>query len=162
MDIKQDWKLIRTHFNKCFSSNFHVAIASVDVENNPNVTPIGSLFLNSDRTGFYFEKFPKNLRKNADGNKRICVLAVNSGSWFWLRSLIRVRFNSYPGLKLYGELGVRRKATAIELSRLQRRMKATRWTKGNRYLWGDMEMVREVRFDKVEKIHIGKMTSALK
>jgi hypothetical protein len=33
--------------------------------------------------------------------------------------------------------------------------------KGNNYLWGNMEFVREVTFTKVEKINLGKMTDNL-
>ena len=47
MDIVNDWNKIKKHFNKSFYSNFHVAIASVNKDNKPTVTPIGSLFLNN-------------------------------------------------------------------------------------------------------------------
>ena len=158
MDLIEDWKLIRTHFNTSFKQNLHVSVASVDSENNPTVTPIGSLFLNSDCTGFYFEKFPTKLPENAKKNKNICVLAVNSSKWFWFRSLLKGRFKKSPALKLYGTLEEKREATDIEISRLQKRMKATKGLKGNTYLWKDMKMVRLVKFTKVEKINLGKMT----
>ena len=58
MDIKTNWTSIRKHFNKSFRSNFYISIASVDADNNPTVTPIGSLFLNDNLCGFYFEKYP--------------------------------------------------------------------------------------------------------
>jgi len=161
MEIDKDWNKIRQHFNKSFSTNFHVSIASVDSQNNPTVTPIGSLFLNDDQTGFYFEKYPSRLPRYAGINKKICVLAVNSGKWFWINSLFKGRFNNYPAIKLYGELGERREATARERQRLDRRMKATRGLKGNKYLWGDMPHVREVTFNNVEKINLGEMTSDL-
>ncbi|MET2984035.1 pyridoxamine 5'-phosphate oxidase family protein [Aureibaculum conchae] len=161
MDIIKNWSTIRTHFNKSFRSNLHVSIASVDAENNPTVTPIGTFFLNGDQTGFYFEKYPTKLPKNINSNNNICVLGVNSNKWFWLKSLFKVKFDKYPALKLYGELGHRRKATEIEISRLKRRMKTTNSLKGNKYLWGDMEYVREICFTKAEKVNIGKMTSYL-
>ncbi len=161
MDIKTDWANIRKHFNQSFQSNFHVSIASVDSENKPTVTPIGTLFLNRNQTGFYFEKYPSKLPKSAKANKNICILGVNSSTWFWLKSLYRVKFDRYPAVKLYGELGKSRKATKIEIDRLNRRMKVTRWTKGNQYLWGDMTIVREVIFTKGETVNIGKMTSDL-
>ncbi len=37
----------------------------------------------------------------------------------------------------------------------------TKWLKGNNYLWGNMEFVREITFTKAEKIHLGKMTKDL-
>ena len=158
MDIKNEWNNIRRHFNKSFRSNFHVSVASVDSENNPTVTPIGSLFLNKIQTGFYFEKYPSKLPDHAKKNRNICILAVNSNMWFWIKSLFKGKFNSYPGIKLYGELGERREATEIEISRLNRRMKTTRGMKGNKYLWGDMKFVRDITFKKAEKINLGEMT----
>ena len=161
MDIHRDWELIRKHFNGSFRSNFHVSIASVGRDNRPTVTPIGSLFLNGDGTGFYFEKFPSRLPVHARTNQSICVLGVNSGTWFWLKSLFRARFDACPAIKLYGELGKKRHASAIEIKRLNRRMRITQGLKGNAYLWGQMNFVREIRFTSAEKINLGIMTSHL-
>lgn len=161
MDIKENWSQIRKHFNTSFRSNFHVSIASVDSENKPTVTPIGSLFLNDNMSGFYFEKYPSKLPEHAEVNANICVLAVNSGSWFWIKSLFRGKFKSHPAIKLYGILKGRREATEKEIARLNRRMKASRGLKGNSYLWSEMSFVREVEFLRAEKIQLGKMTSEL-
>ena len=161
MDIKTNWNKIRLHFSKSFRSNFHVSIASVDSENNPTVTPIGSLFLNKNLTGFYFEKYPSKLPVYAKINRKICVLAVNSSTWFWIKSLIRGKFKNYPAIKLYGELGQKREATKIEITRLNKRMVTTGGMKGNTYLWGDMKLVREITFTKAEKINLGEMTKDL-
>ena len=161
MDILTDWKIIRSHFNKSFSSNFYISIASVDSENNPTVTPIGSLFLNDNQTGFYFEKFPSKLPEHAKNNPKVCLLGVNSGRIFWIKSLFKGRFTDFPAMKLYGELGERRKATKGEIKRLNRRMNITKGFKGNTYLWKKMEFVREIKFTKSEKINLGKMTTEL-
>jgi hypothetical protein len=161
MDIKKDWKKIREHFNKSFRSNFYISVASVDAENNPTVTPIGSLFLNDDQTGFYFEKYPTKLPIHATTNRNICALAVNSGALFWLRSLFKGKFKNYPAIKLYGELGDKRKVSDIESNRLKRRMRITNGLKGNKYLWGEMEFVRDIKFIKAEKINLGEMTKDL-
>ncbi|WP_420321367.1 pyridoxamine 5'-phosphate oxidase family protein [Flagellimonas sp.] len=161
MNLTTDWKIIRRHFNKSFSSNFYVSIASVDSKNNPTVTPIGSLFLNDDQTGFYFEKFPSKLPKHANNNPNVCLLGVNSGRIFWLKALFLERFPDFPGMKLYGELGKRRKATEREIKRLHRRMKVTNGLKGNTYLWKKMEFVRDIKFTKAEKVNLGKMTAEL-
>ena len=158
MDLVTDWLKIRKHFNTCFRSNFFVSIASVDSENNPTVTPIGSLFLNDDQTGFYFEKFPSKLPDHAHNNPNVCLLGVNSGRLFWVKALFRGKFSDHPAIKLYGELGQRRKATDKEIDRLNRRMQITRGLKGNTFLWKKMEFVREIRFTKAEKINLGKMT----
>ena len=161
MDINTDWKKIREHFNKSFRSNFYVSIASVDSKNNPTVTPIGSLFLNDNQTGFYFEKFPSKLPEHANNNPNVCLLAVNSGRLFWLKALFREKFSDFPAIKLYGELREKRKATEKDIKRLNRRMKRTKGLKGSTYMWSNMEFVREIKFTKAEKIHLGKMTSDL-
>jgi len=161
MNIKTDWKKIKSHFNKTFKTNFHVSIASVNEENNPTVTPIGSLFLNNNQTGYYFEKYPSKLPVHIKNNPNICILAVNSGLWFWIKSLFSGSFSTNPALKLYGQLQEKRQATEIEIKRLQARMKNTKGFKGNTYLWNDMKYVRDILFTKVEKINLGKMTNHL-
>jgi len=161
MDIKSNWKEIKRHFNKSFRTNYHVSVATVDKDNYPTVTPIGSLFLNNNQTGFYYEKYPTKLPVNTQSNPNVCVLAVNSNIWFWLKSLFIGEFKNYPAIKLYGQLGDKRKATDIEIKRLNRRMKSTKWFKGNSYLWGKMDYVRDISFSWAEKIHLGAMTEKL-
>jgi hypothetical protein len=161
MDLIENWSAIRKHFSQSFGSSLHVSIASVGDENKPTVTPVGSLFLNSDQTGFYFEKFISTLPQHAAGNNNICLLAVNSNKLFWLKSLFKARFDAYPAYRLYGELGKRREATETEIRALKKRLKTTRRLKGHKYLWGNMKEVREISFHKGEKINIGKMTQAL-
>ncbi len=161
MDIKENWKLIKKHFNNSFKTSLSISIATVNKDNIPTITPIGTLFLNKNQTGFYFEKFPKKIPENFKTNKNVCVLGVNSSKWFWIKALYKLRFSSHPAIRLYGELGERRKATDIEISRLNRRMRTTKGLKGNKYLWGKMEYVRDIRFTKAEGINIGKMSENL-
>jgi len=161
MDLLENWSAIRKHFSQSFGSSLHVSIASVDADNTPTVTPVGSLFLNKDQTGFYFEKFIATLPKHAGHNNAICILAVNSSKLFWLKSLFKARFDTYPAYRLYGKLGERREATEAEIRALKKRLKTTRRLKGHKYLWGTMKEVREISFYKGKKINIGKMTQAL-
>ena len=98
---------------------------------------------------------------DAENNRNICVLAVNSNIWFWLKSLFIGEFKNYPAIKLYGQLGDKRKATDIEIKRLNSRMKSTKGFKGNSYLWGKMEYVRDISFTRAEKINLGDMTEKL-
>ena len=156
-----NWNKIRIHFSKSFSSSLHVSIASLDSDNNPTTTPIGSFFLNKDQTGFYFEKFPTKLPNHSKSNRMICILGVNSNKWFWIKSLFKEKFSGYPAHKLYGILGDRRKASEREIGRLRRRMRRTSRLKGHKYLWSDMKYVRDISITKAEKINIGKMTSHL-
>ncbi|NND79830.1 MAG: pyridoxamine 5'-phosphate oxidase family protein [Arenibacter sp.] len=161
MDLIENWTAIRKHFSHSFGSSLHVSIASVDANNAPTVTPVGTVFLNKDQTGFYFEKFVSTLPKHVAHNNQICILAVNSGKFFWLKSLFKARFDAYPAYRLYGTLGQRREATQAEIRALERRMKLTRSLKGHKYLWNDMTKVREIRFNRGEQINIGKMTQKL-
>lgn len=161
IELTNNWLKIRKLFSKAFSSNFHVTIASVDPENEVTATPIGSLFLNFDQTGFYFEKYPAKLVQAARLQSKICVLAVNSSPFFWLSALFTNRFAKYPAVKLYGRLGQKRLATDIELKLLRRRMRFTAGLKGHDYLWGKMKQVREIHFEKAELINLGNMTENL-
>ena len=161
MNRIENWSAIKKHFSQSFGSSLHVSIASVDGNNTPTVTPVGTVFLNNDQTGFYFEKFISTLAKHSADNNQICLLAVNSSKLFWLKSLFKGRFNTYPAYRLYGTLGNLREATQTEKRALERRMKMTRNLKGHKYLWNDMTKVREIRFIKGEKINIGKMTKTL-
>ena len=161
INLEENWQKIRTHFSKSFKANMHVSIASINKDNQPTTTPIGSLFLNDNQTGFYFEKLATKLNVNSKNNKNICVLAVNSNKWFWLKSLFKMRFSEYPAIKLYGELGIKRVASENEYRAFQRRIRKTKRLKGSKYLWQDMSMVREIKFTKGEKINLGKMTKEL-
>ncbi|NVK51561.1 MAG: pyridoxamine 5'-phosphate oxidase family protein [Flavobacteriaceae bacterium] len=161
MDLIKDWKIIKKHISESFKTNLHVSIASVSNKGNPSVRPIGTLFLNDNQTGFYFEKFSSGLfSQNAKGNNKVCVLAVNSSKTFWVKSLFNGSFKKHPALKVYGELGQKRKATKTELYALKRRMRNTKSLKGHKYLWGEMDFVRELTFTDVEVMKLGKMISA--
>jgi hypothetical protein len=161
MDVIENWSGIRKHFSQSFGSSLHVSIASVGADNAPTVTPVGTVFLNKDQSGFYFEKFVSTLPKHAVHNNSICILAVNSSKLFWIKSLFNARFGVYPAYRLYGTLGKLRKATEPEIRALKKRLKSTRRLKGHKYLWGNMTEVREISFHKGEKINIGKMTKSL-
>lgn len=159
MKIKEHWKDIQEHFKTSFKSSLHVSIASVNDQGNPSITPIGTLFLNDNYGAYYFEKFTTSLQNNE--NKKVCILGINSSKSFWIKSLLKVEFKKYPGLKIYGELGERRKATNKEIQLLQKRLNKTKLTKGNKYLWGDMDTIREIKIKSIEKVNIGKMTEKL-
>ena len=122
------------------------------------MTPIGSLVLGSAGRGLYFEEFPRQLPHNLEQNKQVCVLAVNSSRWFWLRSLIAGKFASPPAVRLSGVVGERRVATEKERRRWQNRVKHVRFTKGHALLWRRMGLVREIEFTQIEPVCIGEMT----
>lgn len=119
MNLSENWTAIRKHFSQSFGTSLHVSIASVDADNAPTVTPVGTVFLNKDQTGFYFEKFVSTLPKHTTHNNQICIMAVNSSKFFWLKSLFKGQFNTYPAFRLYGTLGERREATEAEMRALK-------------------------------------------
>ena len=95
----QQWDKIRGIFSDAFRSSFHYAVATVNEDGSPHVTPIGSLFLGDDQRGFYFEEYVSALSRNLRHNKRVCVLAVNSGKYPLFKFLFRGKMTAPPGVR---------------------------------------------------------------
>jgi len=161
MELVRDWSLVKQIFKEAFNTSSHFSVASVNAQGEPHVTPIGSLILGEAGKGIYFEKFTRQLPKNYQHSKRVCVMAVNSSRWFWLKSLLAGRFQRPPALRLYGAVGELRPATDKELALWQKRVHSARFTKGHKLMWREMSMVRDITFDRVEAVNIGKMTQGL-
>lgn len=158
MDLITNWKEVKSLFKKSFKSSFHFAIATVTEDGEPHVTPIGSLILGEPGHGFYFEKFTQHLPRNFESNNQICVLAVNSSKWFWLKSLVGGRFTSPPAVRLHGVVGNLREATDTEIALWQKRVKPVSFSKGHAMMWRSMSMVRDIEFTRIEPVQIGEMT----
>lgn len=158
MEIEADWHTIKRLFRHSFRSSFHYAIATVTENGEPHVTPIGSLILGTPGHGFYFEEFPSRLPRNLEINPQVCVLAVNSSRWFWLRSLLRGEFKVPPGVRLCGKAGEAREATDKEIALWRKRVRPLRFTKGHTLMWRNMRTVRDIEFNRIEAINLGKMT----
>jgi len=158
MELIANWKEVKSLFKKSFKTSFHFAIASVTETGEPHVTPIGSLILGEPGHGFYFEKFTQQLPLNLDTNRQICVLAVNSSRWFWLKSLINGKFTSPPAVRLHGVVGDIREATEAEIALWQKRVKRVSFSKGHAMIWRSMSMVRDIEFNRIELVHLGEMT----
>ena len=158
MDIHENWEEVKCLFEESFKSSFHYSIATVTEGGDPHVTPIGSLILSKPGHGFYFEKFPKQLPSNLRYNKQVCVLAVNSSRWYWIKSLVGGKFTSPPAVRLHGVAGDLRDATDMEIALWQKRIQRVSFSKGYALMWRNMNKVRDVEFTKVEPVHIGGMT----
>lgn len=139
----------------------HVTIASVDAAGGPTITPIGTVFLRADGTGFYFDQYTERLAENLDANPQVCVMAVDRGTGFWLRSLLTGRFHKPIGVRLYGTAGPRRLATADELDEVDRRVRLMRITRGGRRLWSDFSYVRDLVFTDCRWVQYPVMMPAL-
>lgn len=158
MDISAHWPKIRKLFRSSFNSSLHYSIATVNPSGEPHVTPIGSLILGEPGKGIYFEEFTQQLPANLQQNQSVCVMAVNSGLWFWIRSLIGGRFASPPAIRLYGTAGACRPASSMEIALWRKRVRVIRFTRGHRIMWSNMKTVRELYFTRAEVVSIGEMT----
>ncbi len=157
----QRWEQIRKIFHDAFHSSFHYAVATVNEDGSPHVTPIGSLFLGDDQKGFYFEEYVSALARNLRYNKHICVLAVNSSKFSLLKTLFLGKMTAPPGVRLMGAASEKREATPQEFDLFKKRFGKYRMFKGYDKLWGKLRYVREIRFDAFEPVRIGTMTSEL-
>lgn len=146
MQIQNNWTEIKCVVERGQASTLYCSIASVSPEGIPNITPIGTVFLRDDQTGFYFDQYTSVLARNLEANPEVCLMAVNASPFFWLRSLFAGRFISPPGVRLYGTVGNLRPATHEELQRVENRIRSTRWLKGNRLLWSNFTHVRDINF----------------
>jgi hypothetical protein len=115
MQLEKNWPEIKRIFDKSFKSSFHYALATVNENGEPHVTPSGSLLLRKPGHGLYFEEFPRQLPQNLLHNQQVCILAVNSSRWFWIKSLFRGQFTSPPAIRLFGTAGQLREATEKEI-----------------------------------------------
>ena len=159
MRLKENWEEIKKLFRRSFSSSFHYALATVTEKGEPHVTPIGSLILHAPGHGFYFEEFPRQLSRNFENNKQVCVLAVNSSRWFWIRSLFIGRFTSPPAIRLFGTVGQVREASEKEIKLWYHRVRQVRASKGYSLMWKNMRMVRDIEFSRIEPVYLGEMTN---
>jgi hypothetical protein len=161
MEIGDHWEDIRKVFDEAYKSCLHYAVASVNADGSPHVTPIGGLFLRADQTGFYFDEFPTRLDANIKANPRVCILAVNSDKKFWVKSLFDGKFSSLPGVRLLGTVGGMREATADEKAMFQKNVGLAKGMKGYKIMWENMHTVRDIKFDSYEPIYLAEMTAGL-
>jgi len=161
MELIENWAQIKSAFGSGVKSSLHCAIASIGPDGWPHVTPIGFIFLRDDYTAFYFEEYPKKLPQNIAHDPRICLLSVNSSKLFWLGSLFSGKFQSSPGIRLYGIAGERRRAVEAEKLAYLARVKPFRRLTGYDLLWKNLEHVRDVRLERFEPVVYPRMTEHL-
>ncbi len=161
MEIGKNWEKIRGVFEEGFKSCAHFAVATVNEDGSPHVTPIGALFLRQDQTGFYFEENPFRLPKNLKGNPRVCILAVNADKIFWANALFQGKFATPPAVRLMGTAGDPRRATPDEIEAWQKKIAMAKGTKGYALLWEKFGRVRDITFDSFEPVPLGEMTLGL-
>ena len=146
-DIATHWPDILQVVQQAKKSSRFFSIATVDAQGNPCITPIGHVFFRDDGTAYYFDAYSRHMPQNFQHNRRVCLMAVNSGAGFWLKSLFKGRFNTPPAVRLFGEVGDKRLATPAEKAQLAASIKATSRLKGHQLLWAHLDQVRDIRFD---------------
>lgn len=159
--LMRHWPQIRRTFYEGLRSNLHIAVATVDRDGNPHVTPIGSLLLQREPSGFFFDIFSKKMLTNLETNQTVCIMAVASRKRMWLSALLRGRFKRPPGVRLYGRMGERRPSTPEEVARGKRLLPKTGWTKGHKLLWNDLSHVRDIHFHDWAPVQLGEMTRGI-
>ena len=161
MSLDENWKKIKSVVEAGQSSSIYCSIASISEDGVPNVTPIGTVFLNDDPSGYYFDHYAAALSQNIDRNPNICLMAVNAGKWFWFKSFLGGQFVAPPGVRLYGTAGPRREASAEEIRLIEARVKPTKWLKGAQLLWSDFSHVRDIKFTSYRPVVYPKMMEGL-
>ena len=161
MEINNHWDEIRKIFEEAYKSCLHFAIATVNEDGSPHVTPIGALFLRADQTGFFFDEYPSKMPANLKRNPGVCILAVNADKIFWAKSLMEGKFTTPPAIRLIGTVGELREATSEDKEAWYKRIVLARGLKGYRLMWERMGRVRDIQFNSFEPVDLGKMTSGL-
>src|SRR5690606_3219218 len=146
MNLKNDWIKVKTVLGQGQASSIYCSIATVNPDGTPHITPVGTVFLRDDQSGYFFDHYAEALGENVDRNPVVCIMAANSGRLFWLRSLLKGRFVAPPGVRLYGTVGPIREATREEIEKIESRVRPSKWLKGARLLWTDFTHVRDIEF----------------
>jgi hypothetical protein len=157
------WKTTKSVFHRARASSLHCAIASIDLDGSPHVTPIGSVLLGDPGSAVYFDAYNVGLGRNLDRDPHCTILAVDSSKASWLRALLRGRFDTAPGVRLIGTVSPARPATSAELDRFRRAVRPALRTRGGRLLWGHPERfrARDVTITGVQPVRISTMTRCL-
>lgn len=161
MKIDEHWDQIRRVVMQGQASSIYCSIASVGADGMPNITPVGTVFLRDNFTAYYFDQYTSALAENVEANPNICLMSVNSGFWFWFKSLWIGRFIAPPGVRLYGKASALRPATKEEIELVEARVRPTRWLKGSRILWSDFTHVRDITFTSFRPVTYPKMVERL-
>jgi hypothetical protein len=156
--MKMNEVLFKQKIKPLFSQAMHCSIATVNADGLPHVTPIGSVVLKNQGNGWFFQKFTKNIPKNAEHCEYATIMAVNNSKWYWLKSVLKGGFKTPPAMRLTVKLGNYRPATESETAKFQRRVGLFRRTKGYQMMWAGMSEIREFEIVDYKPVYVGKMT----
>lgn len=160
--LAAEWPWIVRHFEKSLKTSRFYTFASTYPDGTAHITPIASLVLNDDCTGFFSEGFPGRMAANFKTDQRACVLAVRMGFGYWFKGLLTGRFDQWPGVRLYGTVARQpRRADPGEIERWLCRVRRYKGFRGYNLLWKDIRIVRDIVFDRFEPVRLGPMTRQL-
>ena len=157
----EQWNIVRRVFSRSLRTSLQYAVATVNPDGSPHVTPIGSLVLLDNGTGLFFDEFLGASSRNLSKDDRICVLAVDASRLVWLKAFVSGRFDAPPAIRLTGVVGAKRLATPEETERFLRHVRPFRRLKGYDMLWAKLRFVREVTFDTAHPVRVGALTTGL-
>lgn len=155
------WSSLKPLTGRVFGSSLHFAMATVNPDGTPHVTPIGTLILTDPGEAYFFEVLTRRLPANLDSGSRVAVLGVVSSLRLWVPSFVAGRFKIPPAFRLLGEAGESRPSTSRERARWQRKVRRLQWTRGYKILWSELDTVRELHFNRLVPVRIGDMTTDL-
>jgi hypothetical protein len=146
-----------SHIKDLVKNSMYCTLATT-IDGHPHCSPIGSIYLNDEKSGYYLEMMTTSAAKTLPNCGKACLLAVNTSSLFWVRSLLKGRFDTPPAVRLQIRLGDLRPSTEIEVKRFQKRVRFFRGWKGYRILWSRPGRTREFTIEKVVPVSLGEMT----
>ncbi len=153
---EQQWNSICHYFRNSFKSTpwifavsgmKYCSIATVNHDGTPHVMPFASLFVNDNRKAYYFEPYSRHTSQNLKNNQRLCVMVVNNGKWFLLKTLFLGKSSGPIAMRLMGSVGEKRKATAEALLKWHKLIRFTKPLKGARETWFKMDEVLDIYFN---------------
>lgn len=135
------------------------AIATVDEDGLPHVTPVGSVFLHpTEPRGYYHPLMVKALRRHLRERRRFSLLFVDPAVRTWLPALVKGRFDRLVAARLTGYAdGPPRRATEDEVERWKRVVRPVRWTRGHDLMWSKVTLTQELVFDGYRPVSFGPM-----
>ncbi|MGJ8662616.1 MAG: pyridoxamine 5'-phosphate oxidase family protein [Marinicella sp.] len=156
--MKVDQTLFKQKIKPLYSQAIFCSVATVSPDGIPHVSPIGSVVLTDHTSGWFFQKFTRNIPLNTEQCEYASIMAVNDGKWFWLKALLKGQFKQPPAMRLLVKLGKLRPATEEEAQKFKRRVSLFKHTKGHAMMWQDMAQIREFEIIEYKPVFIGKMT----
>lgn len=137
----------------------YCSISTVNGDNTPHTSPIGSVYLNNESEGYFIEMFTTSF--NDKVGKTASIMAINTSPIFWLKSLFLGRFATPPGVRLKVTLLEKRKITEKERLQFYKKVRIFKYFKGYSILWSKPNLVRPFVIDEVIPVSLGAMTKHL-